>query len=107
MPPGSGAFHAEIVADGEDAVIVAHGEVDIATAATLGAAIDEGLATRPARLVLDASDVTFLDSTGLSTLVRAYRALPAGCPMVLRRPSPRVAKVLGMTGVDTLFVVEG
>jgi len=107
MPPVAGAFHAEIVAEGDDAVIVAHGDVDVATAATLSAAVDEALATLPARLVLDASDVAFLDSTGLSALVRAYRALPLGCPLVLRRPSPRVAKVLAMTGVDTLFVIEG
>ena len=106
MPPVAGAFHAEVGADGDDAVIVAHGEIDVATAATLSAAVDEGLATLPGRLVLDLADVPFVDSTGLSALVRAYRHLPPGCPMVLRRASPRVARVLGITGVDTLFLVE-
>jgi anti-sigma B factor antagonist len=52
-------------------VLSVSGEIDLATAPELESAIASELASRPARLVLDLTGVTFFGSLGLATLVRA------------------------------------
>jgi len=82
------------------------GELDIRTCVKLeqvvGIAVDEGR-----RVVLDLSELTFCDSTGLAGLVRLNkRAITAGGDLVLRDPTPRVQTLLGLTGLDRLFTIE-
>jgi anti-anti-sigma factor len=49
------------------------GELDIATAPRMIAAINEAVADMAAPLVVDLSDVVFMDSTGLALLMNARR----------------------------------
>lgn len=49
------------------------GELDIATAPRMIAALNEALADMCAPLVVDLSDVVFMDSTGLALLMNARR----------------------------------
>jgi anti-sigma B factor antagonist len=82
------------------------GELDIRTCVKLeqvvGVAVDEGK-----RVVLDLSELTFCDSTGLAGLVRLYkRATTLGGELVLRDPVPRVQALLGLTGLNRLFPIE-
>jgi len=49
------------------------GELDIATAPRMIAAINEAVADVAAPLVVDLSDVVFMDSTGLALLMNARR----------------------------------
>ena len=49
------------------------GEIDIATAPRMIAAINEAVADVAAPLVVDLSDVVFMDSTGLALLMNARR----------------------------------
>ena len=91
----------------EDAATVLYfrGELDLAAAPAaveaLGAAIREG------DVVLDAAGLTFLDSSGISAIVQAYRAahegIGQGRSVVVRNPSPRVRRVLEITGLDSLI----
>ncbi len=54
---------------------------------------------------VDASGVTFLDSTGLSVLVRLARdAAERGVPLRMAAVSPRVADLLEQTGVGDWMV---
>jgi anti-sigma B factor antagonist len=64
----------DVRADGADGpvVIAVAGEVDLATAPQLDACLS---AYTDRDVTVDLSDVTFLDSSGLSTLVSARRAL--------------------------------
>jgi anti-anti-sigma factor len=50
------------------------GELDIATAPQLSAAVADVLASGASSLVIDLSETTFLDSSGARQLVRAARA---------------------------------
>ncbi len=59
--------------DGRPALTV-RGELDLATAPQLRAAVDAILATGPRGLVVDLSPTTFLDSSGARTLVQISRA---------------------------------
>jgi anti-sigma B factor antagonist len=88
-------------------VVTLQGELDMATAPGLGRALTEALDARPPAMVLDLTDLTFLDSTGIRILVTACRrAETDGCPFVLRSPRRSVLKALRLTGVDRLMVIE-
>lgn len=56
-------------------VIHVAGEVDIATAPELQAALDKLAAEGETCLVIDLDEVTFLDSAGLRVLVAAHRSI--------------------------------
>ena len=77
------------------------GELDLETAQELDrqlAAID---AARVERLVIDLSGVSFMDSRGLSSIVRAHQsAQEHGYTVVLRRGSSQVQRLFALTGVD-------
>jgi len=89
-----------------DGVVKISGELDIRTCDQLEH--DAGdLADRGGRLVLDLSELTFCDSTGLAGLVRLHkRAEAAGGTLVLRAPVPRVHHLLSLTGLTRLFPIE-
>ena len=91
--------------DGPGATCHAVGVLDIGTVAIFREAI-EPLVQPGRELVIDMSEVTFCDSTGLGAIVGLYRlANEAGGSLVLRSPTRRVAAVLAMTGVDQVVRV--
>ena len=51
--------------------------------------------------------VEFLDSSGISLLIQAKQRFDTqGSAFVLRRPPPRVTRVLEVAGVADLFTIE-
>ncbi len=54
-------------------LLAVEGELDIATAPRMIAALNEAFAELSAPLVVDLSSVDFMDSTGLALLMNAYR----------------------------------
>jgi anti-sigma B factor antagonist len=93
-------------APGPDAVCHAVGVLDVATVAIFREAA-EPLVQAGRELVIDMSEVTFCDSTGLGAIVRLYRlAHETGGSLILRSPTRRVAAVLAMTGVDQVVKVQ-
>jgi anti-anti-sigma factor len=87
--------------DGEPVVEVV-GEVDLSTAGQVEQAINE-LAARGGRVV-DVSGVAFLDSSGVTALLRSVQR---GHAFVLRNPSPAVTEVLAMAGLADTLPIEG
>ena len=56
------------------------------------------------RIVLDLSNVTHVDSTGLGALLGAWTAAQRkGCELEIANVSPRVQKLVDMTKLDTVF----
>jgi len=92
---------------GRETVIGLHGEVDYATALELRAAITSALRSGTVDAVtVDLSGVTFLDSTGVGTLVVAARI----CAEVSVRfrvvdPNPFIAKLFTVVGVAEVLGV--
>lgn len=83
-------------------VVAVSGEVDVYTAAQLGTALETLIDAGALQLVVDLTDSPFLDSTGLSVLVRALnRVRPSGGSMRIVAPADRIAKVFRLTGLDT------
>lgn len=88
--------------------VAVRGEVELATAPTLTAALEEGIRRSSGAFVVDLVAVDFLDSSGVACLVRARallgrddRALALVCP------PGRVRRVLELTGIDELVPVYG
>jgi anti-sigma B factor antagonist len=89
-----------------DGVVKVSGELDIHTCDRLVHTAGE-LVDRGGRLVLDLSELTFCDSTGLAGLVRLHkRADAAGGTLVLRAPVTRMRDLLTLTGLTRLFPIE-
>lgn len=87
-------------------VVALHGELDLASVPTMDAVIDL-IATAASPVVLDLTDLAFVDSTGLTRFVRLHRQLrDHGGTLVLRHPQPRVRRVLAVSGLDTVLPVE-
>ena len=87
----------EITPGDADGVYVLEGELDLMTARDL----DE-IVSHDARgdLVLDIERLTFIDSSGLRTLIRLAHARPEDRPLVLRRPSSAAKRLLDIAFGD-------
>ncbi|WFE56290.1 STAS domain-containing protein [Micromonospora sp. WMMD712] len=80
------------------------GDLAFTTAAPLRHEVDRQLAERPPVLVLDFADLQFIDSTGLSVIVHAWREGQQGGTILRLRSTPRfLATILDMTGVTGLL----
>jgi anti-anti-sigma factor len=63
-------------------VLHVQGEIDLATAGQFAAALDQALAAAP-RLLVDMSEVTFIDVSGLRVIVQAAQSLNGRAPLTL------------------------
>jgi anti-sigma B factor antagonist len=82
---------------GEVHVVALQGELDMDTAAGLSAWLVE-IAGSP--VVVDLSELTFIDSSGIAALATAKKRMTAeGNEMILTRPRPNVRRVLEILGL--------
>ena len=82
-------------------ILVPHGEIDALTAPRLGRRILGLLEEGKTRQVVDLSDTTFMDSTGLGVLVNGLRQiLRRGGKLVVVCPTERVMRAFEVTGLD-------
>lgn len=89
---------------GDHTVVAVAGEVDIATADTLDAELSAVLAGGARHLIVDLSEVGFLDSTGLGVLVKALkRAREAEGGLAVVVTAERISKVFRITGLDAVM----
>lgn len=99
------------VEDDGNALLRLVGELDLRSAPHLRAAIVEVLGDRPAvgepHLVVDLQGLSYADSAGLSMLVAAHKRLANdGGELLLRSPGPNVARLLEVSGLDTVLRIE-
>lgn len=97
-------FTVEVAERDGRTVVSAAGELDAHTAPALEAEVGP-VSTRPGgSLIVDLSEVSFVDSTGLGVLVTALKhAREAGGTLDLVVAAPRVLKVLALTGLDVVI----
>jgi anti-sigma B factor antagonist len=90
-------------------ILAVAGEIDVATSPELRRELHQLADREPARLVLDLSDVTFIDSSGLGVLVGALKRLreeDRGDILVLEGLQEPVRKVFDITGLTDLFTIR-
>lgn len=80
------------------------GELDADDTPTVRRLLAEQVLTGTGSLVLDLSELTFIDSAGLAALIAAHKGTQtAGTSLLLAGASPAVAKVLAVTGLDAVL----
>lgn len=86
------------------AVVIPAGEVDMSSAPKLRRKLDELLDDGFANLVIDLTEVTFFDSSGLAVLVGAVKQTkPRGGSIRLAGARPLVLKILELTRLTDLL----
>jgi anti-anti-sigma factor len=100
-------MHVEVTRRPTHVVAHVHGDVDLATAPQLRTALAE-LAPGTGTVIIDLSDVAFLDSSGLSVLVEFHQQLDKdgarGLRLVVTRPT--TSRLLEVTGLIEVFDVQ-
>lgn len=102
LPHESGAS-ATAVPTGDDQTtwrIDLRGQLDLASIAEVHACIEEVLAHRPQRIVIDLSELSFMDSTGIELLLSAAQHVES---VELRHPSDIIRSVIESTGLSELL----
>jgi anti-sigma B factor antagonist len=90
------------------AVLVIHGDLDVATSPDLRTAALATIHADPGPVIIDASEMGYCDSTGLGVFVRVAAVLDSrGQRLAIAGPQPGVRHILEETGLDEAFVVTG
>lgn len=87
------------------ALVAVSGELDLASVDELRTAL-RAAATRSPSVVVDVSDVSFIDSTALAALLRSNDELSSnGVQMVMACPPGPVRRLLTMTSLDDRLIL--
>ena len=93
--------------DAQGVVLALSGELDIASAPELEQRLSELMAEGHLRVLLDLNELSFVDSPGISVLIRAKQeAETAGRRLVLRRPTAQLYRVFALVGLVNWLDVE-
>jgi anti-sigma B factor antagonist len=89
------------------ALIAVKGEIDLYTSPKLRAAIVETVPTAATKVAVILTDVRYMDSSGVATLVEGLRnARDHDRTFTLVSPSEAVMKVLRLAKLDSVFEVS-
>ena len=89
------------------ATVFLSGEIDLERSPAARKALLDALAKRQA-LVVDLGDVSYMDSSGIASLVEAYqRARTQNLGFTLMRVGDGVMKVLKLARLDQVFPIQG
>lgn len=97
----------QITRDGPDTIVIApKGDVDMSCSPTLRSALRSEQESRPRRLVVDLSNVGYMDSSGLATLVEAMRtAKRNGTRMILCGMNDKVRAIFEIARLHQFFTI--
>jgi anti-sigma B factor antagonist len=92
--------------DEDTAAVSPSGDLDVSTSPRLLACIDELLAEGRSRITLDMRAVTFIDSSGLGALVKAYKRAGPSVTLTVVEPRPHVHRAMEISGILRVIKVE-
>ena len=103
VAPELSAFELRVTGAADRPLVTVSGELDLGTATQLRDVL-RALPDDVRAVVVDLSQVTFIDSTALGVLLAAYKRFRVlGAGLVLSATSPVVAKVLDISGLSSLL----
>ena len=101
-------FRLEVRNQGPATVIAVSGELDLASSPALQEELDRAAGSDSQMLIIDLRELDFMDSTGLSVLVRAHQRIEEqGRQLAMVKGPQQVQRLLSLTGVaDRLTLVD-
>ncbi len=108
MAPLTTALHRAPDRAGPKVVVIeVVGELDLPAVARVRETLHDALSVRPEQLVVDLRDCSFIDASALAMLLDVHRrACRSGGALTLRACSPRVLRLLSLTGLRRVFDLE-
>ncbi|MDR1892910.1 MAG: anti-sigma factor antagonist [Oscillospiraceae bacterium] len=97
-----------IETNGEVVTAYLEGELDHHSAKAIREEVDMAIfKDSPTLLVLDFRDITFMDSSGIGLIMGRYRVMSGlGGEVHVANPSPQIAKVMKLSGLDRLAQIN-
>lgn len=87
-------------------VVMPRSDVDLSRSPELRQALRSASDRKPERLVVDLSDVGYMDSSGLATLVEAMRTSKStGSPLILASMNQKVRAIFEIARLDQFFKI--
>ena len=108
LTPAPGRLSITVDARERDVWLTLEGDLDLASMGELEEQLEAAHAHGPARIVVDLRPLSFIDSSGLRTIIKAdARARAAGVDLVLRPGGDAVQRVFELTGALEALHFEG
>lgn len=98
-------FLVEVVRSGRVSRIDCSGEFDLVAGDAFYDAVRKGLADRPDVLVIDCSEVSFIDSIGMRALLHTSETCRASNVTLTIEMSPEMLRVFDTVGITELFTL--
>ena len=95
----------DIVRNGSSVIVSLAGELDLYNAHALRETLIQCCDEAPERLVVDLSEVKFIDSTALGVLIEARTRMPNRRGFLLAAPGLETRRALEISGLDRHFAV--
>jgi anti-sigma B factor antagonist len=96
-----------LVPDDCGIVLALSGELDISTVPALEQRLSEVNGAHGARLLVDLSELQFIDSTGIAAIIRAQASADErGYKLTLRRGTSQIQRLFDITGISERFTFE-
>ena len=93
--------------DGKNVVISVKGEIDIYSAPDFKECLYQSINDVQQNIILDFSDLSYIDSMGLGILVGALkRVKEKDRNITIKNPKSTVRKLFRITGLDKAFIIE-
>lgn len=80
--------------------------LDAVRAPAFKQALAANISDRPLRVLIDATDVDFIDSTGLGALVGLLKLMGEGGRVAVAGAKPGVRRLFEITRLDTVFALS-
>ena len=103
-----GDIHAAGGGSGVGEKVAIHGRITIATSGEMRRMLSDALRAKPANVSVDLSDVSYIDTSGLATLVEAVRiARQQGTRLILGGIHDQPRYLFEIAHLDRLFDMAG
>jgi anti-sigma B factor antagonist len=104
LPP----FEVSCVKENQCERLSLRGELDMSSAPILTRELESAARRRPEQLILDLAELSFMDVTGLRTILdAARRARRDGGSVIIANPMPHIVRLLELTAIDQTLEVRG
>lgn len=106
MSESSSSFEVRITDESGATIVRPAGEIDLQNSPALRTALLALAEKKPQRVLVDLAGVSYVDSSGVGTLVEFKRRLErGGGKVILAGLQPRVRSVFEITKLDQFFVI--